>query len=78
MNTYAVMSGNIVSNSIISNNKEESEDSLGVTLIEYTSENPAGIGWEWNGVSFIQPTSVALPPEPTDWIWNGITFVPPN
>lgn len=45
MATFAVMSGNTVSNVILSNNKEETELALGVTLIEYTSENPAGIGW---------------------------------
>jgi len=45
MATYAVMNGNSVSNVILSDNKEETELALGVTLIEYTPENPAGIGW---------------------------------
>ena len=48
MATYAVMSGNSVSNVILSDNKEETELALGVTLIEYTPENPAGIGWTYD------------------------------
>ena len=44
MATYAVMSGNTVSNVITTDNKEETEAALGVILIEYTEENPASIG----------------------------------
>jgi hypothetical protein len=45
MATYAVMSGNTVSNIVIADDKDDAEKALGVTLIEYTAENPAGIGW---------------------------------
>jgi uncharacterized protein YbjT (DUF2867 family) len=43
--TFAVMGGNTVSTVIVADNKEETEAALGVVLIEYTPENPAGIGW---------------------------------
>lgn len=45
MATFAMMSGNIVSNVIVADDKEATESALGCTLVEYTSENPAGIGW---------------------------------
>jgi hypothetical protein len=48
MATFAVISGNIVSNVIVADNKEQAEADLGVTLIEYTPENPAGIGWTYD------------------------------
>jgi hypothetical protein len=51
MATYAVMSGNIVSNVIVADNKEATEAALNCVLVEYTTENPAGIGYslEENG-----------------------------
>jgi len=39
------MNGNTVSTVIVADSKEEAEAALGVSLIEYTPENPAGIGW---------------------------------
>jgi len=45
MATYAMMSGNTVSNVIVADNKEDAEKALGCVLVEYTAENPAGIGW---------------------------------
>jgi hypothetical protein len=48
MATFAVMGGNKVSNVIVADNKEQAETDLGVTLIEYTPENPAGIGWTYD------------------------------
>jgi hypothetical protein len=45
MGTYAMMSGNTVSNVIVADDKEVTEAALNCTLIEYTPENPAGIGW---------------------------------
>jgi uncharacterized protein YbjT (DUF2867 family) len=51
MATYAVMSGNIVSNVIVADDKEATEAALNCVLVEYTTENPAGIGYslEENG-----------------------------
>lgn len=48
MATFAVMGGNTVSTVIVADNKEETEAALGVVLIEYTPENPAGIGWTYD------------------------------
>ena len=48
MATFAVMGGNTVSTVIVADNKEETETALGVVLIEYTPENPAGIGWTYD------------------------------
>jgi hypothetical protein len=48
MATFAVMGGNTVSTVIVADNKEQCEAELGVVLIEYTPENPAGIGWTYD------------------------------
>jgi hypothetical protein len=48
MATYAMMNGNVVSTIIVADNKEETEAALNCTLIEYTPENSAGIGWWYN------------------------------
>lgn len=48
MATYAVMSGNTVSNVIVADDKETAETATNATCIEYTSENPAGIGWTYD------------------------------
>lgn len=45
MATFAMMGGNIVSNVIVADDKEATEAALNCVLIEYTPENPAGIGW---------------------------------
>ena len=45
MATYAMMSGNTVSNVIVADDKTATEAALNCTLVEYTAENPAGIGW---------------------------------
>jgi hypothetical protein len=45
MATYAMMSGNTVSNVIVADDKAATEAALGCVLVEYTPENPAGIGW---------------------------------
>ena len=55
-----MMSGNTVSTIIVADNKEETEAALGVILIEYTPENPAGIGWNYDDSTgrFIAPEVV--------------------
>jgi len=44
MATFAQMSGDVVENIIVADDKEKAEQELNVTLIEITRENPAGIG----------------------------------
>lgn len=48
MATYAMMSGNSVSNVIVANDKEATEAALHCTLIEITPENLGGIGWTYD------------------------------
>jgi hypothetical protein len=40
-----MMSGNTVSNVIVADDKEATEAALRCTLIEFTNENPAAIGY---------------------------------
>jgi hypothetical protein len=47
MKTFAVISGNIVSN-VIAAEDESVGEVLGITLVEYTPENPACIGWTYD------------------------------
>lgn len=55
--TAAVLSGNVVSNIIVVDDIEQSAKDLNATLIEYTAENPAGIGWTYDEATgkFIAP-----------------------
>lgn len=57
MATFAVMSGNTVENIIMADDKEATEAALGCILIEYTAENPAGIGWTYDSETgkFVAP-----------------------
>lgn len=48
MATFAMMSGNSVSNIIVADDKEATEAALRCVLIEFSAENPAGIGWTYN------------------------------
>ena len=48
MGTFAQMSGNTVSNVIMADDKEAVEAALNCVLIEYTTDNPAGIGWVYD------------------------------
>lgn len=48
MATYAMMAGNSVTNIIMADDKEATEAALGCKLIEYTAENPAGIGYTYD------------------------------
>jgi len=48
MPTFAMMSGNTVETIIMADDKEATEAALNCTLIEYTDENPAGIGWTYD------------------------------
>jgi hypothetical protein len=55
MANYAVIEDSKVINVIISDSKEIAEEATGKLCIEYTEENPAGIDWDYDGVSFIAP-----------------------
>lgn len=59
MALFAVMDGHSVVNIIVTDNKEQGEQDLNVTLIEYTDDNPAGIGWIYDETTntFTAPTT---------------------
>jgi hypothetical protein len=55
MSTYAVIKNNEVINTIVADSKEIAEEATNEICIEYTLENPVGIGWSYDGVSFTPP-----------------------
>lgn len=65
MATFAMMNGNTVSNTIVADDKEVTEAALRCTLIEYTAENPAGIGWTYDPETgrFIPPAEEEITEE---------------
>jgi hypothetical protein len=57
MANYAVIKDGIVNNIIVADTKEIAETVTGLTCIEYTDENPAGIGWSYDGSVFTAPVA---------------------
>jgi hypothetical protein len=57
MATFAVMSGNTVSNVVMSDSQQDAELATGSICIEYTTDNPAGIGWTYD-----ESTGIFSPP----------------
>lgn len=55
MPTYAVLKENAVVNVIVADSKEDAELLTNSTCVEYTPENPLGIGWVLEGDKFINP-----------------------
>lgn len=55
MATFAVVENNLVTNVIVADTVEIAEEVTGKTCIEYDDENPAGIGWTYDGEKFIAP-----------------------
>ena len=55
MATFAVLSENIVTNIIVADSLADAETATGLTCVEYTSENPAFVGYGYDGVVFEQP-----------------------
>lgn len=64
MANYAVIKDGIVDNVIVADTKEIAETVTGLTCIEYTDENPAGIGWTYDGTNFSAPV-IEVPAEET-------------
>lgn len=71
MARYAVIKEEEVINVIIADSIDIAESVTGLMCVEYTGENPAGIGWGYNSVlgKFIAPK-----PYPS-WILNETTCV---
>jgi hypothetical protein len=59
MATFAVISGNVVSNVIVADNQADAELATHSTCVEYTEANPAGVGWTYDPATgqFTPPTS---------------------
>lgn len=55
MANFAIIENNIVTNVIVADTIEVAEQITGLTCVEYTTENPAGIGWTYDGENFIAP-----------------------
>lgn len=53
--TFAVISHNSVSNIIVADTKEIAEVVTGCICVEYTKDNPVGIGWTYDGTNFTSP-----------------------
>jgi len=54
MRTFAVIENGLVVNVIVGV-EDEVVAANPTTYVEYTTENPAGIGWTYDGVNFIPP-----------------------
>ena len=61
---FAVISGNSVVNVIVADSKEIAEEVTNCICVEYTDENPAGIGWTYDGVNLIAPVSEKTSEDP--------------
>lgn len=69
MATFAVIENKMVTNVIVANSKEDAEQAVGHTCIEYTSDNPAGIGYLFDEVK-----NAFIAPQPFEsWILNEET-----
>jgi hypothetical protein len=55
MANFAVIKDGVVTNVIVADTKEIAELVTGLTCVEYTDENPAGIGWTYDGSVFAAP-----------------------
>jgi hypothetical protein len=62
----AIIENNIVVNTIVCESVELAESLTGLTAVEYTNENPAGIDWTYNSI-----TNQFIPPRPyASWTFN--------
>lgn len=57
MKKFAIINGDTVNNIIVADTKEIAEEITQCVCIEYTEENPAGIGWTYDGTSFVPPVT---------------------
>ncbi len=53
-----MMNGNVVSNIVIADNKEDTEKALNCTLIEYNDNDSVDVGWCYN-----YETGTFVPPQ---------------
>lgn len=53
MAKFAIVQNNLVTNIIVADTKEIAEQVTNATCIEFSIQNPAGIGWTWDGTEFV-------------------------
>jgi hypothetical protein len=58
MKNFAVISGTSVINVIVATTKKNAELATNAECVEYTEENPAGIGWTYVDGVFVAPVVV--------------------
>jgi hypothetical protein len=63
MTNFAVITGNQVTNVIVAKTKEDAELVTNAECVEYTDENPAGIGWTYADGVFTAPVVEETPAE---------------
>ena len=64
MTTFAVVKDGLVENCIIADSLEIAQEVTGLTCVEYTEENPAGIGFTYADGIFTDPNA-PIPSEET-------------
>ena len=64
MTTFAVVKDGLVENCIIADSLEIAQEVTGLTCVEYTEENPAGIGFTYADGIFTDPNA-QIPSEET-------------
>lgn len=68
---FAVIENNVVENVIVADSLEIAQSVTGKLCIEYTMENPTGIGWTWDGERFIKPRPYPSWILGEDFEWNA-------
>lgn len=58
MANFAVLSGLSVVNVIVASSKKNAELATKAECVEYTDENPAGIGWSYIDGVFVAPVVI--------------------
>lgn len=58
MAKFAVLNGSNVINIIEAKTKKIAEEATGLECVQYTDENPAGIGWSYLDGVFIAPVVI--------------------
>ena len=69
MANYAVIDNGTVINTIVAESQEIAAELTGLTVLEYTEENPLGINWYWDATAdaYITPAPYA------SWVYNYTT-----
>jgi hypothetical protein len=74
---FATIEEGIVTNIIIAESKAIAEEITGLNCIEYTNNNPAGVGYTWDGVGFAAPKPYdSWTLDSSTYLWNAPTPMP--